>query len=115
MADTILVLIKSNPLESHRPVEAIRIALGLVSGEHPVSIVLLNRSPLLLSDDTEDLVDGDILQKYLPAFEELGQTFMVEENALQAHLPEGSEYAIQAVSFDKIADLVQGAGRFFIF
>jgi len=115
MADTILVLIKSNPLESHRPVEAIRIALGLVSGEHPVSVVLLNQSPLLLSDDSEDLVDDDILQKYLPTFKELGQTFLVEETALKAHLPEGSDYAIQAVSFDKIADLVQKADRFFIF
>ncbi|HUK57231.1 MAG TPA: hypothetical protein VLY20_11280 [Nitrospiria bacterium] len=115
MADTILVLIKSDPLESHRPVEAVRIALGLVSSDHSVAVVLLNRSPLLLSVDTEDLIDGDLLQKYLPAFKELGQTFWVEENAFKTHLPEGSDYAIQAVSFEKIADLVQRTDRFFIF
>lgn len=115
MADSILVLIKSNPLKSHRAVEAIRIALGLVSGEHAVTVVLLNQAPLLLADDTEELIDGDILQKYLPTFKELGQTFFVEENALKAHLPKGSDYTIQNVSFDQIADLVQRAGRFFIF
>jgi len=115
MADTILVLVKSNPLESHRPVEAIRIALGLISGEHSVTVALLNQAPLLLSDDTEDLIDGDILQKYLPTFKELGQTFLVEENAFKTHLPEGSDYTLQAVSFDQIANRVQQADRFFIF
>ena len=115
MSDTILVLIKSNPLESHRPVEAIRIALGLISGEHSVTVILLNQAPLLLSRDTEDLIDGDILQKYLPTFKELGQTFLVEETAFRTHLSEGSDYTIQAASVDKIADRVQQADRFFIF
>ena len=115
MADSILVLIKSNPLESHRPVEAVRIALGLISGEHSVAVVLLNQAPLLLSDDTEDLIDGDILQKYLPTLKELGQTFLVEETAFKTHLSKGSDYTIQAVSFDKIAHQVQQANRFFIF
>ncbi|HEY5595281.1 MAG TPA: DsrE family protein [Nitrospiria bacterium] len=115
MTDRILVLVKSNPLESHRPVEAIRIALGLVSGEHPVVIVLLNQAPLLLSDDTEDLVDGDILQKYLPTFKELDQTFMVEEGSLHAYPLKDSDYKIQPVSLDGIADLLLQAGRSIIF
>lgn len=115
MTDRILVLIKSNPLESHRPAEAIRIALGLASGDHSVTIVLLNQALLLLADDTEDLVDGDILQKYLPAFKELDQTFFVEEGTLKAHPLGGSDYKIQSVSFDKINELIQQSGRFFIF
>ena len=115
MTDPILVLIKSNPLKSHRPVEAIRIALGLVSGEHAVAIVLLNQAPLLLADDTEDLEDGDLLQKYIPIFKEMGQTFFVEEGSLRAHPIEGSDYKIQAVSFDEITELIRQAGRFLIF
>lgn len=115
MTDRILVLIKSNPLESHRPVEAIRIALGLASGDHSVMIVLLNQAPLLLADDTEDLVDGDILQKYLPTFNELDQTFFVEEDSLKALRLDESDYKIQAVSFDKITEMIRQAGRFFIF
>ncbi len=115
MTDRILILIKSNPLESHRPVEAIRIALGLAGSDHSVVIVLLNQALLLLANDTEDLVDGDILQKYLPTFKELGQMFFVEEGSLKTHLLEGSDYTIQAVSFDKITELIQQAGRFLIF
>jgi len=115
MTDRILVLIKSNPLESHRPVEAVRIALGLASGDHSVTIVLLNRAPLLLADDTDDLVDGEILQKYLPTFNELDQTFFVEEGSLKAHPLEDSDYKIRAVSFDEITEMIRQAGRFFIF
>jgi DsrE/DsrF-like family len=115
MADSILVLVKSDPLKSHRPVEAVRIALGLVSGDHPVVIVLINQAPLLLANDTEDLVDGDILQKYLPTFKEMGQTFLVEESSWRNNTVDRSDYKIQTVSFDEIADLVQQAGRFLIF
>lgn len=115
MADPILVLVKSNPLESHRPVEAIRIALGMVSGDHSVVIVLMNEAPLLLANDTEDLVDGDILQKYLPNFKEMGQTFLVEESSWKNNTVDRSDYKIQTVSLEKIADLFQQAGRFFIF
>lgn len=115
MPESVIVLIKSNPLESHRPVEALRIALGLVSGEHSVSVVLLNQAPLLLSDDADHLVDGDLLQKYLPSFKGLGQTFLVEDNALKTCLSEGSDYAIKAVSVENISGLIQRADRFFIF
>ena len=115
MPDNVLVLIKSNPIESHRPVEAIRIALGLISGEHAVTIVLMNRAPLLLAEDAEDLVDGDILQKYLPAFKELGQTFHVEENSLKRAGLNQTDYKVEAVSYDGINELMQQAERFFIF
>lgn len=115
MTDTILVLIKSNPLKSHRAVEGLRIALGLVSGGHPVAVVLLNQAPLLLAEDTEDLVEGDILQKYLPTFKELGQTFFVEENFLKRVGPNQTGYSVEAVSYDGINELVQQAGCSIIF
>jgi len=115
MDASILVMIKSNPLESHRPVEAIRIALGLASSDLDVVIALLNRAPLLLADDTEDLVDGDILQKYLPTFNDLGQTFFVEEGSIKSLPLEDTDYKIEAVSFDQITEMIRKAGRFFIF
>jgi hypothetical protein len=115
MADRILVLIKSDPLKNHRPVEAVRIALGLASGEHAVTIILLNQAALLLDDTVEDLVDGDILNKYLPSFKEMEQTFHVDENFIRLHPLRDSDYLIEAVSLQKVADLVRDSGRFFIF
>ncbi len=111
MTEPILVLIKSNPLESHRPVEGLRIALGLISGEHRVTLVLMNESPLLLAEDTDDLVDGDILKKYLPTLKELGQRFYIEENALEkAGLKKADDF-IEAVSEEKIHRLIAQASR----
>ncbi len=115
MEQNVVVLVKSDPEESHRPVEAIRIALGLLSGDHKVSVILLDKSPLLLGDMAEDLVDGEDLGKYLPPFKELDQTFYVEKEALnRANLTE-SDYNIQPISMQEISDLIAQADRHFIF
>ena len=111
----ILVLIKSNPLKSHRPVEAIRIALGLASGEHPVQIVLMDQAPLVLAEESEDLVDGELLPKFLPTFKEWGQTFYVEEESWKALKPDKTEYQVVPISMSRIAKLLQQASRFMIF
>lgn len=115
MTDTVLVLIKSDPLKSHRPVEGLRIALGLAAGEHSVVIVLLNQAPLLLGDDYEDLVDGELLQKYLPVLKGMDQTFFVEEDSFRKLDPEETDYKIEAVPYGRISELVRTAGRFIIF
>ena len=115
MSEPIIFLIKSDPFKSPRPVEAVRIALGLISGELPVTIVLMNKAPALLAEDAEDLMDGEILQKYLPAFRELDRVFYVEENAFEGIGLEESDYRIEKVPIDGINDLVKKAGRSFIF
>jgi hypothetical protein len=115
MTSTILILIKSNPLKSHRPVEAIRIALGLASGEHPVWIVLMDQAPLLLRDDAEDLVDGDLLPKYLPTLKAWGQTFYIEEKAWGVAQLNHTEYKVAPIPASRIAELMQQADRFMIF
>ncbi len=115
MEQNVVVLVKSDPEESHRPVEAIRIALGLLSGDHKVSVILLDKSPLLLGDMAEDLVDGEDLGKYLPPFKELDQIFYVEKEALsRANLTE-NDYSIKPISMQEISDLIAQADRHLIF
>lgn len=115
MGQFILILIKSNPLKSHRPVEAIRIALGLASGELPVQIVLMNQAPLLLAEESEDLVDGELLPQYLPTLKEWGQTFYVEEESWKALKFDKTGYQVAPIPMSQIAQLVQQASRFMIF
>ncbi|HSG05049.1 MAG TPA: hypothetical protein VLB09_01495 [Nitrospiria bacterium] len=110
----LLVLIKSDPQKSHRPVEAIRMGLGFVGGELPVEFLLLNNAPHLLGLDSEDLVDGEILQKYLPPLGEMGTVFHVEASALDKIDLSESDYKIKAVSPDEITRLVENAGRHII-
>lgn len=115
MEQNIVVLVKSNPEKSHRAVEAIRIALGLLSGDHRVSVVLMDKAPLLLGDEAEDLVDGEDLDKYLPPFRELDQTFYVEKGALDRINLRGNDYKIQPISMQEISSLIAQADRHLIF
>jgi sulfur relay (sulfurtransferase) DsrF/TusC family protein len=115
MEQNVVILVKSNPEESHRPVEAIRIGLGLLSGDHKVSVILLDKAPLLLGDKAEDLVDGEDLGKFLPPYRELEQTFYVEKEALnRANLTE-SDYSITPISMEEVSNMIAQADRHLIF
>ncbi len=79
MAKNIAVVIQEDPRKTHRPVEALRIALGLVSGSHVTTVVLLGEAVRLLGDDTDDIIDVDILEKYLPTIEQLEIPFILQD------------------------------------
>ncbi len=115
MMNPVLVLVKTDPMVSHKPVEALRIALGFLSGELPVQIVLMNRAPILLGEDAEDAVDGELLMKYLPSFKELGQRFYVEEEAWKALRMEPEDYQVELIPMGRIAELIQQANRLVAF
>ena len=77
MAKKVAVVIQEDPRKTHRPVEALRIALGLVSGSHMTTVVLLNEATRLLSEETEDIIDVEILEKYLPSIKHLEIPFLL--------------------------------------
>jgi len=70
-------------MKSHRAVEALRIALGLGSHNEgkDISIILTGRAPFLLSVNTDDIVDSEILEKHLPVFIEWGSPFSITTDA----------------------------------
>src|SRR4249920_4026084 len=78
MSKRIAVVISEDPCVTARPVEALRIALGLCAGDHETTVVLLGRASMLLMEDTEEIVDVDILEKYLHSFKHLSVPFIVE-------------------------------------
>lgn len=82
MSKRIAVVISEDPCVTARPVESLRIALGLCAGDHDTTVVLLGRAPLLLMKDTEEIVDVDILEKYLPSFKHLSVPFIVETGTI---------------------------------
>lgn len=53
MPKRVAVVIGEDPTKTHRPVEALRIALGLCAGDHDTTVVLLGKAPLLLTDETD--------------------------------------------------------------
>jgi len=81
MSKRVAVVISEDPTVTHRPVEALRIALGLCAGDHETTVVLLGRAPFLLTDEIDDVVDVEILEKYRPSFAYLAVPFILEADS----------------------------------
>lgn len=113
MAKQVAVIIREDPRKTHRPVEALRIALGLVSGEHQTTVVLLGEAVRLISDDTDDVVDVEILEKYLPSIEQLAIPFVVEASTDRSLIR--PEFKTLYESDDRIRNLIRSMDRTLVF
>jgi hypothetical protein len=113
MSKRIAVVISEDPFVTARPVEALRIALGLSAGDHETTVVLLGRAPILLMQDTEEIVDVDILEKYLPSIKHLSISFIVELGTAMDVWSDN--FSVTTRTADEIRQLVQSAERSLIF
>lgn len=113
MSKRVVVVISEDPCVTARPVEALRIALGLCSGDHETTVVLLGRASMLLTDDTEEIIDVDILEKYLPSLKDLSVPFIVEAGTPMDAWSD--DLSVMARTADEIRRLVQSADRSMIF
>lgn len=113
MAKRIAVVIGDDPHKTHRPVEALRIALGLSAGEHDTTVVLLGQASVLLTDEIDDVVDAEILEKYRPSFQQMGVPFLLEEES--QHRPVLPGFSIQRRSPEDIRSFIQSADRALVF
>jgi|SRR5690242_3626464 len=113
MSKRVAVVIAEDPTKTHRPVEALRIALGLCAGDHDTTVVLLSKAPLLLTDETDDVVDVDILEKYRPSFIQLKVPFVIESDSqVGVHL---EEFSVSRKLPSEIRDLLQSVDRTLVF
>jgi len=113
MSKRIAVVISEDPFVTARPVEALRIALGLYAGDHETTVVLLGRSPVLLMENTEGILDVDVLEKYLPSFKQLSIPFIVEPGTVMDVWSD--DFSVTTRTVDEIRQLVQSAERSLIF
>lgn len=114
MPPSIVVVIQKDPRKSGRAVEALRIALGLGTGDNPMTVVLLDHAPLLLSTDTDDIIDVEILEKHLPVFKEFKIPFILQENSRSRfHLD--TDFHIREAPASDIAATIAAADRTLVF
>ena len=113
MSKRIAVVISEDPSVTARPVEALRIALGLCAGDHETTVILLGRSPLLLMKDTEAIVDVDILEKYLPSFKHLSVPFIVEPGTAMDTWSDS--FSVTTQTEDEIRQFIRRVDRSLIF
>lgn len=114
MSLSIVVLIQSNPLETHRPTEGLRIALGLSTGSPSVTVVLLGQARMLVTEETSDVVDAEILEQHLPAIRELELPIVLPERSREA-FPVDQDFSIREVSLSGITSLLCQADRVLMF
>jgi len=114
MPPSIVVVIREDPRKTHRAVEALRIALGLSTGENPMTVVLLGQAPLLLSEDLESIKDVEILEKYLPSFKQLEIPFALLSGS-RSDFDVDPEFKVSELSEEAIRSLVADADRVLVF
>jgi len=114
MPPSVIVVIREDPQKTHRAVEALRIALGLSTGENPLSVVLLDRAPLLISEAPEEIVDGEILEKYLPSFKHLKIPFLVPSGS-GARFEIDPEFEVKELSEEAIRTAIASSDRVLVF
>ncbi len=113
MSKHIAVVISEDPCVTARPVEALRIALGLCAGDHETTVVLLGPASRLLMTDTEDIMDVDILEKYLPSFKHLSVPFIVEPGTVMNDWSDSFTVTIRTA--DEIRQLIRTVDRSLVF
>ena len=111
---SILVLIQSNPLETHRPTEGLRIALGLSTGSASVTVVLLGQARILLTEEASDVVEAEILERHLPVIQELELPIVLPEGTGEA-FPVDPAFSVREVSESGITSLLCQADRVLVF
>jgi hypothetical protein len=114
--EPVLVVISADPRSSHRANEAMRIGLGVVSGENEVTFVLAGAGVHLLDADTDDLADGDDIAKFRASLRSLGLPFHVEADAVPDDPDWNADgHPVVRVTREEIAELMTRGRRFIVF
>ncbi len=113
MSKRVAVVISDDPRLAARPVEALRIALGLCAGDHDTTVILLGPASRLLMEDTQEIVDAEILEKYLPSFKHLAVPFIIEPGSTMNTWSDN--FSVTTRTTDDIRQLVRSADRSLVF
>lgn len=112
----VFILISCDPRVSGRAFEAMRIGVGIVAGENEITLVLTGPAVHLLDGDTDDLVDGDDIEKFRTNLKRLDIPFHVEAAAVPNHTDwNAAGHPVIPVTAQEIATLVRRARRALIF
>jgi hypothetical protein len=112
----VVVLISADPRASHRANEAMRIGLGIVAGENDVTFVLTGPAAHLLDENTDDLVDGDDINKFRANLKALGIPFHVATDAIPPAPDWNADaHEVIPVTRERITELLRQGRRVLVF
>lgn len=111
MLNHILIILREDPTITHRPVEGLRIALGLSTGTTPLTILLLGKACFLITENAlEDVVDAEILEKHLPVIQDLGIPIIVPKSSRE-DFDFDPDFTVIEASFQEIQEKIAQSDR----
>lgn len=114
MPPSVVVAVREDPRKSARPVEALRIALGLATGENPLTVILDGEAACMLANDEDSVLDGDILEKYLPSVRQMEIPLVVPEGSIKT-MDLDTSFNLHEASPKEIRHLIASADRALVF
>jgi len=100
----VVLIVRGNPMASHRVCEGMRIALGLASSGHNTTLILAGLAPLLLTPAVHALVEGELAQKMIVTLKEfIPCVYIASESRVRLS---DHDNAIRQISPDELAQKV---------
>ncbi|MBI5380055.1 MAG: hypothetical protein HZA23_07905 [Nitrospirae bacterium] len=110
-ARVLCLIIRSDPRKSHRPAEAVRIALGLGGSDHPIRILLADEAVRILTEEAESCVEAEALERYLGTLSEWKTPFYIERGHALAGEVDRERFNVREVNGKEQADLLASGER----
>ncbi len=85
MGKRVAVIVRNTPFNSERNSEALRMTVGLTTGDHEITVLFLDDGVLSLRRLDPALISADDANKHLDACRVLGVRLVAEEEALRRH------------------------------
>jgi hypothetical protein len=109
MKTSALFVIESDPRQSGRPAEAVRIAAGVGAWKKvDVAVYLRGAAVLVLSEAAEDWIDGENFSRYLPIVEEISRPIYAQKGAPMLRGLGQTTLSFEEISDEQLAGLAAG-------
>lgn len=115
MSETLLIAIYADPAQSGVTAEALRMGMGLSVGERELKLVLVGPAARVLTDEVDDLVDGEMIENHLDIYAEWGTPFHVHTDAVAQYDLDGSPVEVIAVDDHQVARMMASAEQVMVF
>ncbi|MDH5527383.1 MAG: DsrE family protein [Nitrospirota bacterium] len=115
-AESITLVIYSDPAKSGATAEALRMGMGLGVGERTLNVVLMGPAAQVLTDEVDDLVDGEMIENHLDVYADWGATFHVDPAAMDEYgIGDDSPVDVVPATAADVARLMAGAAQVMVF
>ncbi len=111
----LLIVIYADPAKSGLTAEALRMGMGLGVTSRNLQLVLMGAAAQVLTDEVDELVDGEMMENHLEVFEDWGTKVFVETSATKNYDLSGSPLEVIPVSHDEVASMFSDAADVMVF